>query len=69
MMLKLTDSDVEFIRKHFKNSDKLLSADHVNVILDALFDLLTKQGFDGYYYNELGEEAQKVYDSIYLNNK
>ena len=67
-MLKLTDRDIKFIRKHFQNADELLSADHVNVILDALFDLLTKKGLDDYDYNDLGREGQLVYDSIYLNN-
>lgn len=67
-MLNLSVKDIDFLRKHFDNADELLNADHVNIILDALFDLLTKKGFYGYEYNELGEEAQKVYDNIYLNN-
>ena len=45
-----------------------LRQERKNIVLNAIFDLLTKKGFYGYEYNELGEEAQKVYDSIYLNN-
>ena len=67
-MVKLTETDIAFIKKHFENAEELMKAEHVNIVLDAMFDLLTKKGFYGYEYNELGEEAQKVYDSIYLNN-
>ena len=68
IMINITDQDIAFLRKHFENADELLQAEHVNDVLDALFDLLTKKGFYGYEYNELGEETQKVYDRIYLNN-
>lgn len=67
-MLNFTDEDVAFIRKHFDNPEELLKSDSRREVLLALFDLLTKKGFYGYEYNELGEETQKVYDRIYLNN-
>lgn len=68
-MLKFSEKDIEFINKNFDNSNEILQSDDRRFVLLQIFDLLTKKGFDGYYYNELGEEAQKVYDSIYLNNK
>lgn len=68
-MLKFSERDIEFIKRHFENSDQILQSDDRRFVLLQIFDLLTKKGFYGYYYNELGEEAQKVYDSIYLNNK
>ncbi len=67
-MLKFSEKDIEFIRNNFDDSDQILQSDNKRFVLLRIFDLLTKKGFYGYEYNELGEEAQKVYDSIYLNN-
>lgn len=40
-------------------------------VLEAIFDWINDNGFEPphyYDYNDLGREAQKVYDRIYLNN-
>ena len=67
-MLNFTEKDIEFIKDNFDNYDQILQSDDRRFVLLQIFDLLTKKGFYGYEYNKLGEEAQKVYDSIYLNN-
>lgn len=66
-----TEKDREFIIKYFPNADELLKSTSVNTVLDAIGDYIDDNGFapPHYYdYNELGREAQKIYDSIYENN-
>lgn len=68
-MINLSEKDVKFIKKNFENSDEMINNFSVNEILDAIDDLIIYQGFDqDYDYNDFGREAQKVYDSIYVNN-
>lgn len=68
-MLKLENSDIEFIKKYLDNFEKLLKETDVNVILKTIYDFIDLNGFDeNEDYNDLGREAQKVYDNIYLNN-
>jgi hypothetical protein len=40
------------------------------MVLDAIGDYIDDNGFAPHYYdyNDLGREAQKIYDSIYENN-
>lgn len=68
-MINLSEKDVKFIKKNFENSDEMINNFSVNEILDAIDDLIIYQGFNqDYDYNDFGREAQKVYDSIYVNN-
>ena len=43
--------------------------DKVNEFLDSLYDWIDLNGFDetGENYNDLGREAQKIYDYVYAN--
>lgn len=68
-MINLSEKDVKFIKKNFENSDEMINNFSVNEILDAIDDLIIYKGFTpNYDYNDFGREAQKVYDSIYVNN-
>lgn len=67
----LTEADKNFIKNNLSDSDQLLVATDVNDVLDAIFDWIAVNGFapPHYYdYNDLGREAQKVYDRIFRNN-
>ncbi len=69
--MNFTEDDRKFIKKHFPNADEVLSLTNVRDVLDAIFDWINENGFappDYYDYNDLGREAQKVYDRIFLNN-
>lgn len=70
-MLKFTETDKKFIRGNFNNAEELLNSDSCRDVLVSLYDLIDEKGFapPNYQdYNDFGREAQKVYDSIYLNN-
>lgn len=68
-MINLSEKDVKFIEKNFGNSDEMINNFSVNEILDAIDDLIIYKGFTpNDDYNDFGREAQKVYDSIYINN-
>jgi len=69
--MNFTEDDRKFIEKHFPNADEVLSLTNVRDVLDAIFDWIADNGFeppDYYDYNDLGREAQKVYDRIFLSN-
>lgn len=70
-MLKFTETDKKFIEENFDNADELLNSDSRREVLIALYDLIDEKGFAPPHYqdyNDFGREAQKIYDSIYLNN-
>lgn len=70
-MLKFTEKDKNFIEENFDNADELLNSDSRREVLIALYDLIDEKGFAPPHYqdyNDFGREAQKIYDSIYLNN-
>ena len=73
-MLNISNKDIAFLKKHLPeiDVDTLIMGNNRRDILNPLDDLIFKDGFappDYYYYNDLGEEAQKVYDRIYADNK
>ena len=68
-MLKMTNVSEEFLKKHLP---KALEEDDINDALDLLSDFIDEYGFESTRYedyNDLGREAQKVYDDIYLSNE
>lgn len=68
-MLNLRKSDIEFIENNIGNDSILLRTNKVNEFLDSLYDWIDLNGFDetGENYNDLGREAQKIYDYVYAN--
>lgn len=66
-MIKMTEDDELFLRKHLEQFEELRNGE-INDLLSEVYDL-TLEGLDenddatDFYY-----EAQKVYDSIYLLN-
>lgn len=73
-MLKFDDNDIEFIKKHLPiESQKIMfSAKELNTALDILYEWIDLSDDcweeNGEDYSDLGRQAQRVYDSIYLNN-
>lgn len=68
-MLNLSQSDIKFIKKNFDNSEEMINNYTIRQMLDAIYDIIDYQGFTpNDEYNDFGREAQKVYDSIYVNN-
>ena len=65
-MIKLKPEDKKFIRENMKNADQVLAFSDLNDILDELAVWIDMNGLrDDYSLNAKGQEAQKVYDSIY----
>lgn len=73
-MLVFKNSDTEFIKNNLPadSQEKIFSAQETNTALDILsewIDLCEKCWEEnGEDYSELGRQAQRVYDNIYLNN-
>lgn len=68
-MLYFSEKDREFIKNNFDNWEELLREEDVDRILLELHLFIDREGFDEFYnLNDLGREAQRVYDSIYYNN-
>lgn len=68
-MLKLTNDEVIFIKDNLENAEILLQSDDVNDILEPLDIWILANGFNNdYSLNDIGRQAQKIYDNIYLNN-
>ncbi|MGI6500276.1 MAG: hypothetical protein ACOX1S_05200 [Anaerostipes sp.] len=72
MMLNMREKDINFIQNNLDNAEKLLATKEVNDILDALYDWIEDNGYSAeseyLEYNDLGREAQDVYDSVYARN-
>lgn len=68
-MLNLRKNDIVFIENNIGNDSILLRTNKVNEFLDSLYDWIDLNGFDetGENYNDLGREAQKIYDYVYAN--
>lgn len=65
-MVKLLEQDEKFIRENFDNAEEVLALEDLNDVLDEVFLWMTIHGLDKEEFpNKKGEEAQKVYDSIY----
>ncbi|WP_066685226.1 hypothetical protein [Christensenella intestinihominis] len=68
-MIQFSKQDEKFIKENFENWEELLQEEDVNRILLELHLFIDREGFDKFYnLNDLGREAQRVYDSIYRNN-
>lgn len=66
---KASEKSIEFLKK---NAPEVLNEPDYNKALTELFVWINRYGFapPKYLdYNDLGREAQKVYDDIYLSNK
>lgn len=68
-MLRLQDNEKLFIRENLDSPDALIASENVNDILDPLDEWIAMNGFDdAYNLTDEGRIAQRIYDSIYLNN-
>ena len=69
--MNILEDDKKFIMKYIPDAENVLKSTNIREVLEAISDWIDDNGFeapDYYDYNELGREAQKVYDRIYLNN-
>lgn len=67
-MVNMSAESREFLAKNLPEAS---NKDNARGILDLLYDLIDEKGFapPHYYdYNDLGREAQRVYDDIYGSN-
>ena len=70
-MLNFTENDRTFLQENFGKCTPLLNANSPREVLIAIYDLIEEKGFAPPHYdeyNDFGREAQRIYDSIYLNN-
>jgi len=68
MAVKMTEESKRFLAKYLPDNVD----DEMGVILDNLYELIDMKGFAPpkyHEYNDLGREAQRVYDDIYWSNK
>lgn len=66
-MVNMTSESRTFLEKYIPE----VLTKNVPLILEQLYDFIDEKGFappNFHEYNELGREAQKVYDDIYWNN-
>lgn len=67
-MVRMTPESKRFLEKNLPNA---LETDSVRQTLLLLFDWIEDHGFAPPHYdeyNDLGREAQRVYDDIYLSS-
>lgn len=69
-MLNLSEEQKKFIKDNFKDADNMIKTDNLDDILLPLDELITYQGFDDNYLpTKWGNEAERIYDEIYMQNK
>ena len=67
-MVRMTLDSKQFLEKHLPEA---LEPDSVRAVLRLLYDWIDEKGFAPPHYdeyNDLGREAQRVYDDIYLSS-
>ena len=67
-MVRMMLESKQFLEKHLPEA---LEPDSVRAVLRLLYDWIDEKGFAPPHYdeyNDLGREAQRVYDDIYLSS-
>lgn len=73
-MLKFSEKDIQFVKNNLskEEQEKILTAQTLEEALDVFsswIDLCEDcWEEDGINYSDLGRQAQRIYDNIYLNN-
>ena len=70
-MIELSIKEKEYLEKNIPNADEIIKRGSVRELLENLYMFIDTNGFappDYYDYNEIGREAQKIYDGIYEKN-
>lgn len=70
-MLRATEKSILFVLDNVENGQKLLDADDLGAILDALDELSTSEmGMDEEYnITDFGREAERALDDLYISNE
>ena len=69
-MVKISDEDKEFLKKHIDNVDELVQQESSVPLLDAIDDIIIYKGFEPDFdtLNKFGLKAQYIRDTIYYDN-
>lgn len=70
-MFNISENDRKFILKHVNNAEMLLkgeSVEELNQLLSAIDDFIIWTMDEDGFPDKLGDEAQRVFDRVYLDN-
>lgn len=71
-MLIISKENINFIKKNIPEADKIINANCTRDALIVFSEWLafTRKCWDesGYYYSDLGRQAQRVYDDLLYDN-
>ena len=62
--MKLTDKEIEFIKKNLKNADELLSSSNPNDLIEALDELTVYTMDENDEITDIGRMAERIIDKI-----
>lgn len=69
--MRINEKDKQFLIKNIEAAQALIEADDVDGLLEEIDGFMTEKGYAPPDYDELndiGREAERVYDRIYYNN-
>ena len=69
--MRIEDDDKKFLIKNIEAAEALIEADDVDGLLEEIDGFMTEKGYappDYSELNELGRQAERVYDRIYSSN-
>lgn len=69
--MKINEKDKQFLIENIEAARALIEADDVDGLLEEIDGFMTEKGYAPPDYDELndiGREAERVYDRIYYNN-
>lgn len=69
--MKIEENDKQFLIKSIAAAQALIEADDVDDLLEEIDGFMTEKGYAPPDYdelNEIGRQAERVYDRIYNNN-
>ncbi len=71
-MIKISEVNIEYLRKYIDNLDSLITSEDVYELLDPINDVIISTMLnneeDPDEPTELGKQLQKIWDNIYYDN-
>ena len=67
-MIKISEQDAAFLREHLEDADNLMRKENFDELLDVLDDFITDNFDLNYNLNDIGTQAERIYDRIYYAN-
>lgn len=70
--MRISVEDKQFLIEHIKTAEPLIQSNNIGALLEEIDGFMTEHGYAPPNYdelNELGRQAERIYDRIYHQNE